>query len=74
MLKLSYGMGLQVSEVVNLKITDIDSKQMLVLLERAKGKKDRYVNLPKSILTQLRVYFLEYKPKIYLFEGQYGGR
>ena len=60
MLKLSYGMGLQVSEVVNLKITDIDSKQMLVLLERAKGKKDRYVNLPKSILTQLRVYFLEY--------------
>lgn len=40
MLKLSYGMGLRVSEVVNLKITDIDSKQMLVLLERAKGKKD----------------------------------
>lgn len=74
MLKLSYGMGLRVSEVINLKISDIDSKQMLVLLERAKGKKDRYVNLPESILAQLRTYFIEYKPKVYLFEGLYGGQ
>ena len=74
MLKLSYGMGLRVSEVTNLKISDIDSKQMLVLLERAKGKKDRYVNLPESILTQLRLYYIEYRPKEYLFEGQYGGQ
>ena len=74
LLKLSYGMGLRVSEIINLKIKDIDSKQMLVLLERAKGKKDRYVNLPESILFQLRTYFKEYKPKEYLFEGQYGGQ
>ena len=74
MLKISYGMGLRVSEVVNLKISDIDSKQMLVLLERAKGKKDRYVNLPESLLVQLRLYYKEYKPKEYLFEGQYGGQ
>ena len=74
MLKLSYGMGLRVSEVINLKISDIDSKQMLVLLERAKGKKDRYVNLPESILVQLRAYFKEYRPKEYLFEGKYGGQ
>ena len=74
MLKLSYGMGLRVSELINLKVVDIDSKQMLVLLERAKGKKDRYVNLPESILTQLRLYFKEYRPKEYLFEGQYGGK
>jgi site-specific recombinase XerD len=72
MLKLCYGMGLRVSEIVNLKITDIDSKNMQVFIERAKGKKDRYVNLPLSILEQLRVYFKEYKPKKYLFEGQYG--
>jgi site-specific recombinase XerD len=72
MLKLCYGMGLRVSEIVNLKITDIDSKNMQVFIERAKGKKDRYVNLPLSILEQLRVYFIEYKPKKYLFEGQYG--
>ena len=47
---------------------------MMVLLERAKGKKDRYVNLPESILQQLRAYYKEYQPKEYLFEGQYGGQ
>lgn len=72
MLKICYGMGLRVSEIINLKITDIDSKNMQVFIERAKGKKDRYVNLPNTILEQLRAYFLEYKPKKYLFEGQYG--
>jgi site-specific recombinase XerD len=74
MLKLCYGMGLRVSEIINLRITDIDSKQMQVFLERAKGKKDRYANLPESILDQLRNYYLTYKPKEYLFEGQYGGQ
>lgn len=73
MLKLCYGMGLRVSEIIRLKIVDIDSKNMQVFIERAKGKKDRYVNLPESILVQLRAYFKEYKPKNYLFEGQYGG-
>ena len=74
MLKLIYGMGLRVSEVINLRIVDVDSKSMQVFLERGKGKKDRYVNLPESILEQLRAYFLEYKPKDFLFEGQYGGK
>lgn len=73
MLKLCYGMGLRVSEIVNLKINDIDSKNMQVLIARAKGKKDRYVNLPESILEQLRNYYRQYKPQVYLFEGQYGG-
>lgn len=74
MLKLCYGAGLRVSEIVNLKITAIDSKNMQLFIERAKGKKDRYVNLPESILEQLRVYYKEYKPKTYLFEGQYEGK
>jgi integrase/recombinase XerD len=74
MLKLCYGMGLRVSEIINLKITDIDSKNMQVFIERAKGKKDRYANLPESILEQLRTYFKEYRPQIYLFEGLYGGQ
>jgi integrase/recombinase XerD len=74
MLKLCYGMGLRVSEIVNLKITDIDSKNMQVFIERAKGKKDRYGNLPETILLQLREYFVAYRPKIYLFEGQNGGQ
>ena len=74
MLKLCYGMGLRVSEIVNIKIKDVDSKNMQVFITRAKGKKDRYVNLPETILEQLRIYFKEYQPKEYLFEGQYGGQ
>ena len=74
MLKLCYGMGLRVSEIVNLKVTDIDSGNMQVLIQQAKGKKDRYVNLPESILEDLRCYYKEYRPGKYLFEGQGGGK
>ena len=74
MLKLCYGMGLRVSEIVNLKITDIDSGRMLVHIEAAKCKRDRYVTLPSSILDDLRNYFRVYRPKTFLFEGQYGGQ
>ncbi|XMO86594.1 tyrosine-type recombinase/integrase [Algibacter sp. AS12] len=72
-IKLCYGMGLRVSEVVNIKINHIDSSRMMVHIVGAKGKKDRYVPLPKSILLELRSYYKIYKPKEYLFEGQYGG-
>lgn len=74
MIKLCYGMGLRVSEVVKLKIEHIDSNRMQVLIAAAKGKKDRYVALPESILEELRAYYQEYRPKEYLFEGQYGGQ
>jgi site-specific recombinase XerD len=67
-------MGLRVSEIVNLKIANIDSRRMIVHLEAAKGKQDRYVTLPSSILDDLRNYYRVYQPKIYLFEGQYGGQ
>lgn len=72
-LKLAYGLGLRVSEVVNIKITDIDSDKMLVHIRNAKGKKDRYVPLPTTILNELRQYYLQFRPKGYLFEGQDGG-
>lgn len=74
MLQLCYGMGLRVSEVVKLKMTDINSTRMQVLIEAAKGKKDRYVPLPVAVLDLLREYYKEYRPKSYLFEGQYGGQ
>ncbi|AWI26801.1 tyrosine-type recombinase/integrase [Flavobacterium pallidum] len=73
-LKLCYGMGLRVSEVAGLAIPDIDSRNMQVLVEHGKGKKERYVNLPESILGQLRDYYKEYRPKHYLFEGADGGQ
>ncbi len=72
-IQLCYGMGLRVSEIVKIRIEDIDSRNMRVFISKAKGKKDRYVNLPKSLLPELRKYYKEYAPKIYLFEGQYGG-
>ena len=72
-LKLCYGMGLRVSEIVRLKVEHIDSSRMQVLISGAKGKKDRYVNLPESVLESLRAYYLEYRPKEWLFQGQFGG-
>lgn len=74
MLQLSYGMGLRVSEVIALKISHIDSHRMQVLIAGAKGKKDRYVNLPESVLNLLRNYYKAYRPKDWLFEGQFGGQ
>lgn len=74
LIKLCYGMGLRVSEIVNLKIEHIDSQRMQVLISGAKGKKDRYVVLPESILEELRDYYRQYRPVEYLFEGINGGQ
>lgn len=73
-LQLCYGMGLRISEIVNIKIEHVDSHAMKVLIACAKGKKDRYVNLPQSILHDLREYYKAFLPQIYLFEGQTGGQ
>ena len=72
MLFTAYSAGLRVSEIVNLKLTDIDSGRMQILVARAKGKKDRYVNLSPVLLDILRKYITEYvpKPKVYLFESE----
>lgn len=67
-----YSCGLRISEAVNLKIHDIDSKAMTIKIVNAKGKNDRIVMLSEKLLELLREYFKEYKPKIYLFEGQSG--
>ena len=62
-ISLLYSAGLRRSEVLNLKIADIDSKRMLIRVEGAKGNKDRVTILSKSVLKDLRIYFKEYKPK-----------
>lgn len=69
-LTITYSVGLRVSEVVNLKITDIDSSRMVVHIKKAKGQKDRVVPLSENVLELLRRYVLVYRPKIYLFNGQ----
>ena len=67
---LAYSTGMRVSEVCNLLISDIDSKRMIITIRQSKGKKDRIVALSEKILEILRVYFNNYKPKEYLFNGQ----
>lgn len=75
MLFTAYSAGLRVSEVVNLKIAHVDSGRMQLFVERAKGKKDRYVNLSPVLLDILRSYFRQYRPKptVYLFESEATG-
>jgi site-specific recombinase XerD len=68
---LAYSTGMRVSEVCNLKITDIDSKRMLIHVRNGKGRKDRFVPLSSTVLNILRQYYLKYKPKEYLFNGQF---
>lgn len=73
LLALIYSSGLRISEALNMKVTDIDSKRMLIHVKNAKGKKDRYTLLSNKVLMILREYYAIYKPKVYLFEGFRGG-
>lgn len=70
MLSLIYACGLRRSELLHLKPKDIDSKRGIVIIRQGKGKKDRIAPLSTKILTMLREYYLGYKPKTWLFEGQ----
>lgn len=67
-----YACGLRLGEAINLKVKDIDSRRNLIRIEQAKGNKDRFVPLPENLLKLLREYYKTYKPKYFLFEGQYG--
>ncbi len=71
-LMAGYAGGLRVSEIVKLKLRDIDSARMVIYIRAAKGKKDRQVPLSPLLLDQLRIYYKQYKPKEYLFEGTNG--
>lgn len=71
---LIYSGGLRISEVASLKLIDIDSKRHVIRIRESKGAKDREVPLSLKALDQLRIYYKEYKPAEYLFEGQFGGQ
>ena len=64
-----YAAGLRVSELVNLKVDDIDSKRMVIRVRQGKGQKDRYVMLSLVLLGILREYWKEHKPTSWLFPG-----
>lgn len=67
---ITYSAGLRVSEVINLKVSDIDSHRKQIRIVQSKGKRDRYTLLSQKALTVLREYFKIYKPDVWLFEGQ----
>lgn len=67
-----YSTGTRVSECINIKLTDIDSKRMQVNIQEGKGLKQRKVPLSPLLLKTLRRYFKQYKPQHYLFEGAGG--
>jgi len=71
---LTYSCGLRRSELINLKLEDIDSKRMVIKLRGTKGRKDRYVQLAKASLNLLRKYYLKEKPVNWVFEGADGGQ
>ena len=70
MLSTAYSAGLRVSELVNLKVSDIHSSNMQILVSHGKGRKDRYTLLSENNLILLRTYFRGYKPTQYLFENE----
>lgn len=69
-LGLLYSCGLRVSELINLKWSHIDRSRMIVNVIQAKGKKDRQVALPNTLIPLLEKYYWKYKPKEYVLNGQ----
>ena len=71
-LAMIYASGLRISEVLNLKLSDIDFDRKQIKISQAKGRKDRYVVLAESILPLLENYFSTYQPERYFIEGKPG--
>ena len=69
-LSVAYGAGLRANEVVSLKVSDIDSKRMIIRVEQGKGGKDRNVMLSPSLLELLRAWWKAARPQGWLFPGR----
>jgi integrase/recombinase XerD len=65
-----YAAGLRVSELINLRVTDIDRQRQLIGVRQGKGHKDRQVMLSPKLLELLEIYWNEYRPMSWLFPGQ----
>ena len=70
MLMTAYDGGLRLSEVLRLKVADIDSQRMTLRVEQGKRNKDRYTLLSQRLLEQLRAYWKRYRPAVWLFPGR----
>lgn len=70
---LFYGTGMRMSELRNLKMKSIDRQNFQLKVIAGKGSRDRFTLLPKNLLPQMENYYRQYRPKVYLFEGQTPG-
>lgn len=70
-LATGFSCGLRVSEVINLKLKDIDRHRMIIHIRNAKGRKDRFVKLTDTLLELLEDYYRKFKPVEYVFNGQF---
>lgn len=68
---LLYSTGIRIGELLNIKISDIDSQRMIINIIAGKGNKDRQVPLDPVLLQLLRIYYKQYAPKVFLFNGQF---
>src|SRR5918996_4913936 len=72
LLMTAYATGVRVSELVRLKVSDIDSERMMVKVEQGKGKKDRYTILSQRLVSELRTYWKEHRSRSWLFPNRKG--
>lgn len=70
MVRLTYACGLRAGEVLRLRVSDIDSQRMVLVIQRGKGQKDRLVPLAPLVLEELRAYWRRYRPRDWLFPGK----
>lgn len=74
LLNLVYACGLRIGETINIQITDLNLERGFAHIKSGKGRKDRYVPIPKQMPVLLARYIQAYKPSAYLFEDRYGAR
>ena len=73
-LTFMYVTGMRMSEALNLRMQDIDSDRLQIRIEKGKGGKDRYIQIPARLLEILRNYYKVYRPKEFLFNGLRAGK
>ena len=73
-MEIAYGAGLRLSEVLSLKLTDVDGERMILRVDQGKGRKDRNVMLSPKLLETLRTYWRQSRPRVWLFPGHGGKR
>ena len=71
---LAYSSGIRIGELLSLRLEDVGYERKMLHIRGAKGRKDRYTILSRSVLALLQKYMKEHRPKEFVYEGQYGGK